>query len=513
MIKTILLQDPASGENFHITLPCVIGRGREADLSFADPTVSHRHALIEERDGKIWIEDLESANGVFVNDSKIREKILLNPDDSIRLGQTQLVVSLQEEAISEQTVILHSLGPATERSPDRQRLHCIYELTATLSENQDVAALGEKIFIRLKEFFTQDRGYIALFQEDGRLKPLFPDPASGPVPVSRSIIRRMFQSGESFLLEDALSDNSLKVQESIIGLKIRSAMCVPLIFHNQIYGLMYLDKGVPGAYKQDDLEFLRSIAFILGPLIENARLWSELKKHYDNAMETLKVTEARLIDMERKAAYVRLALAMAHEIRNPLMAAGGLLRRMAKSSGISDGEKFPTVIASIERIEMVLREVDSFVRMPEPKKTLIRIDHLIREEMERNEPECAQRNIVPHFIVNTPHLTIPLDATLFKKAFSMLFREIMVSLPQGSELKITVCDCGNEAEILIGDREGNIDLCEPYDAALQDKPWTLSLFLSIAHKILSDHGGKLLLNPSLHLSLPVIIRIPRTYTI
>jgi hypothetical protein len=110
-------------------------------------------------------------------------------------------------------------------------------------------------------------------------------------------------------------------------------------------------------------------------------------------------------------------------------------------------------------------------------------------------------------------MTSTTENPFFKKAFSMIFREIMVSLPQGSELKITVCDCGNEAEILVGDKEGNIDLCEPYDGALQDKPWTLSLFLSIAHKILSDHGGKLLLNPSLHLSLPVIIRIPRTYTI
>ncbi len=60
--------------------------------------------------------------------------------------------------------------------------------------------------------------------------------------------------------------------------------------------------------------------------MENARLWSELENRYASAMETLKKTQARLIDMERTAAYVRLAQAMAHEIRNPLMVIGGLVR-------------------------------------------------------------------------------------------------------------------------------------------------------------------------------------------
>jgi signal transduction histidine kinase len=323
----------------------------------------------------------------------------------------------------------------------------------------------------------------------------------------------MFQTGESFLLEDALSEDAFKEQESILALRIRSAMCVPLTFHNQIYGLLYIHKNVPGAYRQDDLEFLRSIAFILAPLIENARLWTELKKHYDNAMETLRETQARLIDMERKAAYVRLAHAMAHEIRNPLLVMGGLLRRMAKSSDAFNSDTFTAVMSSVERIELVLREVDSFVKIPEPQKTLVKIDHLIKEGIEQYEGECAKRNICPHFVVNTSHLAVPLDSVLFKKAFSMIFREIMLGIPQGSPLNITVCDCDNEIEIIIGDKDEHIILSELYSPELQDKPWSLSLFLNIAHKILSDHSGKILFPVSLCLSLPVIIRISRTQSL
>jgi hypothetical protein len=45
---------------------------------------------------------------------------------------------------------------------------------------------------------------------------------------------------------------------------------------------------------------------------------------------------------------------------------------------------------------------------------------------------------------------------------------------------------------------------------LEDKPWSLGLFLNVAHKIISDHGGKLLLDPEGHSALSMVIRIPRT---
>jgi HD-GYP domain-containing protein (c-di-GMP phosphodiesterase class II)/pSer/pThr/pTyr-binding forkhead associated (FHA) protein len=290
MPKTIILQDKASGKDHTITLPCVIGRGAEAGLSLPDQTVSHRHALVEEIDGRIWISDLGSTNGVFVNGVRIREKTPLQAGDVIRLGQIELVMSPQEVGISDRTVILPPLDPAKEPSPDLQRLRFIYELTSEMAVNQDLDALGEKIAGRLGGLFSQDRVYIALFQEDGSLKPVLTKSSSPGLPVSRSIINRMFQTGESFLLEDALREESFREQESIIALRIRSALCVPLVHHHRIYGLIYLDKGVPGAYRREDLEFLRSIGFILAPLIENVHLYHELKHAFHETVQALAET-------------------------------------------------------------------------------------------------------------------------------------------------------------------------------------------------------------------------------
>jgi K+-sensing histidine kinase KdpD len=510
MTKEIVLQELSSGESYRISLPCLVGRNPEADLFLTDPTLSRRHALIGETNNQLWIQDLESSNGVFINGKKVNDQTFFKQGDSIQLGQLKFRVSQAEEGALERTVILHSLDASTGFPSDHQRLELIYDITAELSENQDLTALGERIFSSFKKIFNQDRGYIALFQEDGSLKPICMDPALKSIPLSQSILNRLFQSGESFLLSDAQSEISLKEQESVIGLRIRSALCVPLIYRQQIYGLIYLDRNIPGAYQQGDLTFLRGIASILAPIIENTRLWSDLKKQYSSAMESLKETEARLIGMERVAAYGRLAQAMAHEIRNPLMVIGGLVRRIAPSGleGMK-GDQFKVIMTSVERIEMVLKEVDNFVNLPPPQRKLVKMDRFIQEAIEAYHLEWQKTGLRPLLSVNTPHLMIPLDSDLFKKALSLMFKEILAGSLQASEFRIIIQDSDNELEILIGETE-NRHFCELFDSELQWKPWSLSLSLNVAHKIISDHGGKLLLDPSAHLSFPMVIRLPRT---
>jgi len=435
----------------------------------------------------------------------------LNASDSVFLGKTKFLFFPAEHEDVEQTIVLHSLAPEADWKLDHERLKLIYKITTELSENQDLSVLGKKIFLRLKEIFNQDRSYLALFDQDGTLKPVSIDPSTGSIPLSRNIVNRLFKSGEAFVLQDALNEASLKNQESIVGLNIRSALCAPFIFRNQIYGLIYLDCNTPWAYTENDLALLRTVALMLSPLIENARLWSELRGHYDRALEDLRATEERLIEMERSAAYVRLAQAMAHEIRNPLMAMGGLLRRVIKPRPDHPEDKpHEYIMSMMERIETVLKEVDSFVSLPEPQMHLVRIDHLVQEVFESHSGALLKNGPRFHFSVNTPHLKIPLDPGLFKKALSMVIKEIALNVHRESEFEIILQHSANNVEIIIGNIDSNKQLYELFDPAMQNKPWTLGLFLNIAHKIISSHRGKLLLDAESQSPVPLIIRMPRT---
>lgn len=72
----------------------VIGRDPSVDVSLMDPLVSRRHARLTTRlDGSIVIEDLQSANGVFLNGDKlIRPMVTLHEGDRLLLGTTEISV-------------------------------------------------------------------------------------------------------------------------------------------------------------------------------------------------------------------------------------------------------------------------------------------------------------------------------------------------------------------------------------------------------------------------------------
>jgi pSer/pThr/pTyr-binding forkhead associated (FHA) protein len=68
--------------------PFVIGRGDDADIKILASGISRLHISVSLKEGSLWIEDLGSANGTFINDKKLSPKtpVICRPGDAIRLG-------------------------------------------------------------------------------------------------------------------------------------------------------------------------------------------------------------------------------------------------------------------------------------------------------------------------------------------------------------------------------------------------------------------------------------------
>ncbi len=72
----------------------LVGRGRDCGLVLIDPSVSRVHARIVVRpDGAILVEDVGSANGLFVNDTRVKVW-QLSGGERVRFGNVEFVVSL-----------------------------------------------------------------------------------------------------------------------------------------------------------------------------------------------------------------------------------------------------------------------------------------------------------------------------------------------------------------------------------------------------------------------------------
>jgi pSer/pThr/pTyr-binding forkhead associated (FHA) protein len=90
--KLVVLTSPAfpAGEELPIdSAPVLVGREAENDVPLLrDEFSSGRHARIEARRDGIWIEDVGSTNGTFVNGVQLTNPRKLSTGDVIRIGQT-----------------------------------------------------------------------------------------------------------------------------------------------------------------------------------------------------------------------------------------------------------------------------------------------------------------------------------------------------------------------------------------------------------------------------------------
>lgn len=92
-----------SGVVVHTTVvgraPVRVGRASGNQLVLADPTVSGHHMVAWQDAGLLWIKDLNSTNGTYVNERRVLSVQALQDGDRIRLGNAcVLQVRLSPEA-------------------------------------------------------------------------------------------------------------------------------------------------------------------------------------------------------------------------------------------------------------------------------------------------------------------------------------------------------------------------------------------------------------------------------
>ena len=70
--------------------PIIVGRSSDLDMVLVEDMVSRKHARITMQTDQIWIEDLGSTNGTFVNGSQVDGLAPIAFGDEIQIGQARL---------------------------------------------------------------------------------------------------------------------------------------------------------------------------------------------------------------------------------------------------------------------------------------------------------------------------------------------------------------------------------------------------------------------------------------
>jgi hypothetical protein len=90
-VKPIAELEKADGHRVRIRESCSLGRTENNDIVLADVLVSRQHALIRKQgQDELWLVDLGSRNGTFLNGARLTHPLLLRDKDRIEIGPYRL---------------------------------------------------------------------------------------------------------------------------------------------------------------------------------------------------------------------------------------------------------------------------------------------------------------------------------------------------------------------------------------------------------------------------------------
>ncbi len=287
----------------------VIGRETAADVSIADASVSRRHSQIEREGSQLFIADLDSLNGTFINDVPVKRRVLEH-GDRIRIGDSQFLFLMHDDevhskssevkiedaqGVSSSTVqvrfddafylMARDLSALMKVSTTINAIRGLEDLQKTLLELlfEVVPAQRGAILLRAANATKTDADFISVFGLD-RLRG-----ADDEIKVSRTIAQRVLKEGTAVLAGN-LAEEIVPVSESLSAAQTGSLLCVPLVMLERTLGVVYLETNQPGVhFNKDHLQLVCAIGAITAVAIENARHFEWLENENQRLLADINI--------------------------------------------------------------------------------------------------------------------------------------------------------------------------------------------------------------------------------
>jgi Nif-specific regulatory protein len=325
-----------------------LGRAPENEVVLSAPHVSGEHARIVVGTTDIVLEDLHSTNGTLLLRGEQRFELgetgsrtagLLSGDLLVLGGRDEAGCTLRITVLAEpepdQVLAVRPIAELSGHTSSGERntellqallgvqkaIGAAGELDSVLVAVADAAlALVERathatLVLRAEVGEEQDTGpagYVPVLTRvrgaDGRARA-----PGGPVPVSRSIFRKVIREQAAVLAADAPSEGF--TSESLLGASIRSTIGVPLWRGASILGVLQVDnRDAPKMFDAADVDVLAVLGANASLAVHNARLIRQLV----SAEERLKKENAFLKGKERERRAELEIVGQSHAMRDLL---------------------------------------------------------------------------------------------------------------------------------------------------------------------------------------------------
>ena len=399
-------------------------------------------------------------------------------------------------------------GAARQRA---ERIAAVNRLTRIISASLDIGVVYEAFAAELKRFLSYTRMGIVISEDSGQRLRLFQ--LAGDRSDNASV-GRVWSNGKGTGVEWVMTHKRPHFEQdlakagrfiedgALVKEGVRSTVRLPLIVKGQVIGVLFLDDVEPDRYTERDLELLIPLGEQLATAIDNARLHSEMEQKVEERTETLKQTQAQLIQSGKLAAVGTLAAGVAHELNQPLMVIRGYAQELLADERLADKEireDLRRIEAQTTRMMAIINHLRDFSRQSKGKREIADLNQIVRDSLTFLGQQLTTRNIDVVRELDPALPTIWADPLRIEQVLLNLVtnaRDAMEAAGRGAITIRTERASGNRVALSVTDTgpgiPGHIQpmIFDPFFTTKEVGKGT-GLGLSICHGIVEEHGGAL----------------------
>ncbi len=291
----------------------------------------------------------------------------------------------------------------------------------------------------------------------------------------------------------------------------------PLYDENHPVGIIIADNFITGKGITDaDLAILGNLAFQTGSAISKAKLYVELDKKVEDLDKInleLKQNQQLLLKYTQLSAIGEIATKVAHEIRNPLSAIGGLSRSLRDDlvKDESSIQVLDIIISEVDRLENIVNEILNMAKPVSIKKQPKDLHDILRNILEILEKELKANQVLVKLCFDESIPLVMVDEERMRQVFLNLIMNAIQAMPNGGELTISTSRSKNNLIVEIIDNGVGIaqeNLKQIFNPFFTTKSRGSGLGLNIVKQIIAEHNGMIDVESKVDHGTRIIIKLP-----
>mgnify|MGYP002737642871 FL=1 len=160
-----------TGQEISIDRDMLVGRHQTADILLQQSEISRKHAAFLLKEQALWLQDLGSSNGTYVNDVQITAETLLKQGDIVQFASLKFSVFEPAKALEDvvESVEAATLGAAVVETPISQPSEAVAASETAQAEVSADAPVVEPELPKTAAQHMSDQGMPELKERDGNV--------------------------------------------------------------------------------------------------------------------------------------------------------------------------------------------------------------------------------------------------------------------------------------------------------------------------------------------------------